>query len=153
MARPKREVVEQLEPQKPKRRRTPVDGARDILTVMNKDPNYVYRLVLSDIPGRVQYLTDRGYELVLDDGTTQVGMPMVDKGSNLNSVITVHAGGGKKYVLMRILREWYDEDQKAKQDKVAALEAAMLSEVKSGRIPGGMGQPGYGTLDISRGKP
>lgn len=128
-------------------KRTPVGGARDILTVMNKDPNYVYRFVLSDIPGRVERFKQGGYEVVVDD--LEVGQRTVDRQTKLGSAVTAHAGSGRQYVLMRILREWYEEDQKAKQDKVNALEHSMMDDVQHGRIPGSS-EPGYGSLGISR---
>lgn len=129
-------------------KRVPVGGPRDILTVLDKDPNYVYRFVLEDIPGRVERFKLGGYEVVTDD--LEIGQRTVDRASKLGSAVTAHAGGGRKYVLMRIPREWYDEDQKAKQDKVDQLEATMMADVKRGVIPGTGGVPGYGNLDIAR---
>ena len=101
----------------PRVKRTPVGGARDLLTVLDKDPNYHYRFVMSDIPGRVQRFKDGGYEVVTEDH--EIGQNVVDRGSKLGSGVTAHAGGGRMYVLMRIPREWYDEDQKTKQDPVS----------------------------------
>ena len=130
-------------------RRTPVDGARDILTVLNKDPNYVYRWVADDPrrPGRIERLKERGYEVVAEKH--EVGQKTVDKVSQLGQFNTVAGGGGITLVLMRQLREWYDEDQKTKQDKVNALEEAMKADVRQGRIPGSR-EPGFGNLDITR---
>ena len=129
-------------------RRTPVDGARDILAVRNQDPNYVYRWIAEDPqrPGRVEYLKDKGYEVVTDD--MEVGHKAVDRNTKVGSVVTRLGGGGITLVLMRQLKEWYDEDQKAKQDKVDALEVAMQADIQQGRIPG-TNIPGVGgKLDI-----
>ena len=130
-------------------RRTPVGGARDILTVRDKDPNYSYRWV-ADLPGRIDRMKDAGYEVVTDK--LEIGQKTVDRESKVGSVITKTGGGGMTLVLMRTQKEWYDEDQKSKQDRVDALEVAMKADVQQGRIPGS-NQPGVGgALNIQRGK-
>jgi len=117
-------------------KRTPVGGARDILTVANMDPNYVYRWV-NDKDGRITKFKEGGYEVVTSD--TEVGQDAVDRGSKLGSAITKSVGGMTTAVLMRIPREWYDEDQTAKLDAIDALEATMQSTGAD-----------YETLSISR---
>lgn len=118
-------------------RRTPADGARDILTVYDKDPNYVYRWVRND-EGRIQWFQGRGYEVV--QKPHEVGQPVVDGGSQLGSAVTKFGGGKVTLVLMRIPREWYDEDQAAKEASIAATEATMKRPITGG----------YGTFDITR---
>lgn len=118
-------------------KRTPVGGKRDILTVSNKDPNYVYRWV-NDTPGRIQRFMDGGYEIVNHEA--EIGGPAVDKGSRLGSAITKSVGGTVTAVLMRIPREWYDEDQQAKQADIDAFEATMKDKAKAD----------YGHLKIAR---
>ena len=110
-------------PTKERPKRTPVSGHRNILTVANKDPNYEYRWVL-DSPGRLEAFKEGGYEVVTKD--MEVGDSTVDKGSQLGSAVTM-VRGTSTLVLMRIPREWYDEDQKAKQEEIDALEATMKS--------------------------
>lgn len=105
-------------------RRTPVDGARDILTVYGKDPNYVYRWVRND-QGRVQWFEGRGYEVVTRDH--EVGQKAVDSGSKLGSAVTKFGGGNVTLILMRIPKEWYDEDQATKAASIDATEATMKS--------------------------
>lgn len=132
-------------------KRIPVGSARDILTVANKDPNYFYRWVLDDPkrPGRLQRFLSGGYEVVTDE--EEVGQKTVDRSNKkLGSAIT-RPDGGSTLVLMRILKEWYDEDQAAKQDKITSLESTMNRDAKEGRIPG-TNEPGYGTLTIERKK-
>ena len=118
-------------------RRTPLDGARDILTVYDKDPNFVYRWVRND-EGRIQLFQERGYEVVAR--THKVGEKTVDSGSQLASAVTKFGGGNVTLVLMRIPKEWYDEDQAAKEAAIAATEATMKRA--------GEGQ--YGTVKIER---
>lgn len=128
------------EQRKERKDRIPVGGPRDVLTVQNKDPNYVYRWVL-DVPGRIRRYEDGGYECVRDD--LQVGQKTVDSNTQLGSVVTKHGGGDKKLILMRIPKKWYDEDQAAKAEKIDALEESMQIEAKDGR---------YGSLGMSRGR-
>ena len=127
-----------------KKSRIPVSAARDILTVHGQDPNYVYRWVLDDPkrPGRLQRFKDGGYEIVTD--TNEIGQSTVDRGKKLGSAIT-RPDGGSTLVLMRILKEWYDEDQDLKAEKLDDLEATMISEAQSdeGR---------YGTLKVGKRK-
>lgn len=124
-------------------RRTPVEGARDILAVNEQDPNYVYRWVADDPqrPGRIDRLKERGYEVVTDK--VEVGQKVVDRATRTGSATTRTGGGGIILVLMRIPREWFDEDQKAKQDGVDAQETRMKTDIQQGRIPGS-NQPGVG---------
>lgn len=117
--------------------RTPVSGARDVLAVQNQDPNYVYRWV-NDTEGRLEKFKAAGYEPVTSD--LEVGGKTVDRNSKLGSVITKSVGGKVTAVLMRIPREWYDEDQKAKQDQLDVSDKALRAD----------SQADYGTLTIGR---
>ena len=124
--------------------RIPVGAARDILTVHGQDPNYVYRWVLDDPrrPGRLQRFKDGGYEVVTD--TNEVGMNTVDRGKKLGSAIT-RPDGGSTLVLMRILKEWYDEDQALKAEKLNELEQSMVADAR-----GDEGR--YGTFTVGNRK-
>ena len=117
-------------------KRIPVSGPRDILTVTEMDPNYHYRFV-NDIPGRVEKFLAGGYEVV--NHKAEVGSNTVDRGSRLGSAITKLVGNQIVAVLMRIPKEWYVEDQKAKQDNIDALEATMRPV-----------EADYGSLSIRR---
>ncbi len=110
-------------PERP--RRIPVSGPRDILTVQDKDPNYVYRMV-NDIDDRIERFKLGGYEIVTSEH--EIGMPSVDRASRtgkFGSAITKNVGGGVTAVLMRIPKEFWDEDQAAKAAEVDKAEAAM----------------------------
>ena len=110
-------------------KRVPVGGPRNILTVAQKDPNFVYRWV-NDVPGRIAAFKEGGYEVVTSDN--EVGDKTVDRGSKLGSAITKSVGGQITAVLMRIPKEWYDEDQAAKQKEVDVLEATMRDQSQRG---------------------
>lgn len=120
-------------------RRTPADGYRDKLAVRDQDPEFVYRWV-NDVPGRIDALKERGYEVVKQD--LEVGQSTVDRGTRTGSVPTLQAGNGIVAVLMRIPRAWYNEDQAAKAEENNATEAAMRVKAKS--------ESDYGSLTITR---
>ncbi len=117
-------------------KRTPVSG-RNRLTVQGKDPNYVYRIV-NDEEGRIARFQEGGYEL-LEDEAVKVGDKRANQTSSEGTVKQLSVGGGKKAYVMRIRRDWYEEDQKAKQAQVDALEATTKKKALDGR---------YGTLTI-----
>jgi hypothetical protein len=114
------------------------DGYRNTLTLGNQDPNFVYRVV-NDTDGRVARAEEGGYEVVTS--AQELGDATVDSATAVGSAVTRPVGGGVTGVLMRIKREWYDEDQVAKQAKVDAAEAG-LKQKKSGQYGGVLIQHG-----------
>jgi hypothetical protein len=109
--------------------RRPVSG-RNILTVKGKDPAYEYRIV-NDDADRVARFQEGGYELVSDEsvkvGDNRVSLPTAE-----GTVKQMSVGQGRKAFLMRIKKEWYDEDQKEKQKKVDELEATTKANAMKG---------------------
>lgn len=104
--------------------RVPV-GQRNRINVRNRDPNYHYRLVnvnLESDPDRVQRFLDGGYEIVEKDKAGPIGDSKVDNPSALGSAGLVSVGQGTKAILMRIRKEWYKEDQDAKQAEITQNE-------------------------------
>ena len=118
--------------------RTPV-GTRNILTVAGKEPGYEYRII-NDSGDRVQEFLDAGYELVKEN-SVKVGDKRVNKSSAEGTVSQISVGQGQKAYVVRIKKEWYDEDQAAKQLKVNELESATKAKALDGT---------YGKLEISR---
>lgn len=119
-------------------RRTPV-GVRNVLTVGGKEPGYEYRIV-NDEGDRVEQFKAAGYDVVSASDVT-VGDRRINKASTEGTVAQVSVGNGVKAVVMRINKEWYDEDQAAKIQQVADTEAATKSEALKGN---------YGDLKINR---
>jgi hypothetical protein len=115
-------------PKKERVKRTPINGARNVLNVRGKDPAYSYRIV-NDVDTRVNDFLERGYEVVTDQGVT-VGDKRVAIPSQSGSVVEMSVGQGQKAVLMRIKKEWYDEDQAAKQQSVDQIENQMKAETR-----------------------
>lgn len=109
-------------------RRTPLT-VRNRLTVKDRDPNYQYRIVnVKD--DRVEQFKEQGYEIVED---AQVGDKRLDAPSSLGSSSEISVGQGMKAVLMRIPKEWYQDDQNAKQAQIDELEATMKSDATKGK--------------------
>lgn len=119
-------------------RRSPL-SRKNILTVSGKEPGYVYRVV-NDTEDRVADLTEQGYEVV-SSNKVSVGDKRVSKATPEGSVMSVSVGGGKKGIIMRIRQDYYDEDQKAKQDYVAETERATKQKALDGT---------YGKLETRR---
>ncbi len=119
-------------------RRSPMTR-KNVLTVVGKEPGFEYRIV-NDTEDRIAEFVERGYEVVTSN-KIQVGDKRVSKATSEGSPVQMSVGGGKKGVVMRIRKDWYDEDQKAKQDYVAETERATQQEALNGT---------YGKVEISR---
>lgn len=105
-------------------RRSFVGDTADVLTVKGKDPDFEYRWV-NDERGRVQRMIEAGYDVVLDehligDGTAK------DAGSA--NTITVDRKHGVKGVLMRIPKDWAEEDKRARASQIAESEAELFKD-------------------------
>lgn len=101
-------------------------GQRNVLSVSNQDPNYVYRVVRNE-GDRIEVFKEAGYETV-DASTHRVGDRRTDSAANSGSIATAHLGGGLQGVVMRIPREYYNEDQDAKEAYNREVETGMKSE-------------------------
>jgi len=103
-------------------KRTPI-GKRNILSVANKDPNYVYRVV-NDTGDRIAAFEEAGY-VVCEASEVKVGDKRVERVSSEGSKAQVAVGKGDKAFVMKILKEYYDEDQEAKLQQVRELEKSI----------------------------
>ena len=109
-------------------RRTPIT-ARNRLAVKNTDPNYHYRIVnVKD--DRVEQFQEQGYEIVSKGATND---KYVDTASPIGSAGEFSVGGGMKAVVMRIPKEYFVQDQAAKQASIDELEATMRSDATKGK--------------------
>lgn len=109
-------------------KRTPISG-RNVLTVKGKDLNYEYRIV-NDSGDRIEMFKDAGWELV-DGKDVTVGDRRVDRTTAEGSKAQVSVGNGVKAFVMRIPKEYYEEDQKAKNAQIDALEQTMKKQALS----------------------
>jgi len=109
-------------------RRAPVDGPRSKMTVRGKDPSFEY-YIATDKDGRIQDLQDRGWEIV-EDSTVTIGDRRVSRPAETGSARTVDVGNGEIGYLMRIKREWWEEDQKAKENMARERVTALQDEAQ-----------------------
>lgn len=104
----------------------------------SKDPGYEYRFV-NDTGSRISNFQQAGYEFVQDSDLV-VGDSRVSDPSDIGTSKRVTSNDGTVSYLMRIKKEWYDEDQKAKADMIAETERAMRQDATQGM---------YGTLKVT----
>jgi hypothetical protein len=131
-----KEVLSKMPSGRPQR--TPV-GQRNILTVKGKDPAFEYRIV-NDIDDRISQFKAAGYEIVPDEAAS-IGDKRVTAATSIGSGKQISVGQGTKAFLMRIPKEWYQEDQALKLGHVAAIEQATKEKALDGT---------YGDLKLSR---
>lgn len=104
-----------------------------------KDPNYIYRFV-NDTGSRIDQMKQAGYEIVEDDSLI-VGDSRVSDPSSQGSAKRVISKDGTVSYLMRQKKEYYEEDQAAKQAHNDEIEAAMKKQASEGM---------YGSIKMSR---
>lgn len=119
-------------------RRNPL-ARRNVLTVVGKEEGYEYRIV-NDKDDRVSEFLEQGY-VVETTSKVQVGDKRVNKAASEGSPMQMSVGGGQKALVMKIRKDWYDEDQKAKQDYVAETERTTKQKALEGT---------YGKFEASR---
>ena len=115
-------------------KRTPL-GARNRLSFDKQDPNFVYR-VINDVEDRLQRAQEAGYEYVVSD--EQLGDKRAAEGGKIDSRVSKPVGNGVRGFLMRIPREYYDEDQKVKDARVDSSEQAMKPNKSKGEYGPGL---------------
>jgi hypothetical protein len=130
--RPRKDESRVADPQtRPKR--TPVSGNRDILTVLGKDPEYEYRWIAdySEDGQRIWRFMQAGYTFV-SANTVEVGQSHVYQSENVGSIVRRPAGKtGDFLYLMKIPKEFYNEDQAAKQAEIDSVERSMQRRRKA----------------------
>lgn len=104
-----------------------------------KDPDFMYRFV-NDTGSRIVNFQSAGYEFV-EDTDLVVGDARVFDPTDIGSGKKVTSNDGTVSYLMRIKKEWYEEDQAAKAALVDETEKAMKQEATQGT---------YGKLKVSR---
>lgn len=98
--------------------------------------------LVSDEPGRIDTFLKRGYKFIQADG--QIGDEKAAEASKVGANLVKHVGSGKQGFLMAIPTEWYEEDQRKKQDLVDDSEKAMKAPKKGEKLKGGETGEVYG---------
>lgn len=121
--------------------RVPLGIKRSKLAVKDQDPAYQYRWV-NDVGGRVLDAQNGGYELVTDAtvGEGDIANRNASAGNRVSRVVgTTDRGNAITAYLMRIRKEWYNQDQDAKKRQLdeidAALKAGQSKPVEKSYVP------------------
>ena len=131
--------------EKPKKReRVPLGVPRRKLAFSGMDEeNYSYRVVHNrpNKPNRVNEALAAGYEFVESDNLLGEGNITDEIAASTDSRITAVVGADEKGnpmtgYLMKIRKEWYEEDQAKKQKLVDKREEAIFEGVDSQGRPG-----------------
>lgn len=109
-------------------RRANINGTRNVLTVSGKDPDYEYRIV-NDSGDRLSQFQEMGYEVV-SDRNVKVGDRRIANPTQEGSPIKVSVGKGDQAYVMRIKKEWFEEDKVRKAAHVDEMEKGTLREAK-----------------------
>lgn len=102
-----------------------------------KDADFHYRFV-NDTGSRIDNFQEAGYEFVSDPDLTLGDSRVLDP-NDISSRKRVVSQDGTISYLMRIKKEFYDEDQGAKSDRLDEQEAAMTTDASQGM---------YGKIDL-----
>ena len=123
-------------PRTGRKKRTPINGYRDVLKVDGQDPNYHYAWIGDNM---VPKFEAADYEFVTHD--VVVGDRKINAASQLGSKISMPSGNGRTLFLMRQLLEYYNEDMAAYHAEIDAGEATMIGNLtkEAGR---------YGTVEM-----
>ena len=109
-------------------RRSSVSGPRNVLKASKEIPGYKLRVV-NDVGDRVEAFKEMGYEVV-DDPDMRLGDRRAGRAGSTGSAVTVQVGQGTKAVLMKQRLEWYEEDQKAKAERIKEDEESMYQRAR-----------------------
>lgn len=134
----------------PGRTRLPI-GERDVLTVPKKK-GFVRRWVMDKVEDgpRIKRFEAAGYELVRE--SIRVGDQKAGDANPLGSPVCTPARGFTNawLYLMEIPEEWYEEDQRLKQEKIDQEEAKMRHRGGSEQEALRSKNREYGRIDIRR---
>lgn len=109
--------------------RTPV-GRRNVLTVNGKDPDFEYRIA-NDDGDNIERLMAAGY-VIEDAEKVTVGDHRIQKVAPPGSKAEVSVGMGMKAYVMKQKKEYFLEDQAAKQAEIRKLEDSSKKNALSG---------------------
>lgn len=105
-------------------------GRRNILTVKGlKDTDEYHYHFFNDVGDRLYNCQEAGYEFVEKTGLA-VGDKTVEYARGTDSIVSKGVGRGVRAYLMRIPMELYQQDQKAKQLEIDAVEEQIRSSSK-----------------------
>jgi hypothetical protein len=113
--------------------RIPMSGSRKRMHIEDedKDPNFHYAWI-NDQKDLIPRAKRAGYEHVMLSEIPSWGSPGVDSADSTSSMISMKVSADITAYMMKQPMEFYDEDQKSKNDVVDARESGMKQELNSG---------------------
>lgn len=125
-------------------KRVPMSGQRMRMEISaeEKDPNFHYAWI-NDDKDLIFRAKRAGYEHVHIDELPSWGQVDVDSANSTDSLVSMPVGQGKTAYLMKLPKEYFEEDMKAHADLVDAREADLKKELNSGQ------NGTYGEVNIS----
>ena len=117
-------------------KRTPV-GQRGRLPFIKTEAGYEYRIV-NDQEDRIEQFEEAGWEMLPKEVLKASARRMNDPTAE-GSKAQLGVGQGQKAFVMRIRKEWYDEDFAAKQAVVQQSEDAMRAKALNDGLNHGSG--------------
>ena len=119
-----------------RRRRNAFNGTDTKLSIRAEIPGY-HLHVLTDTGSRIQDALESGYEFVTPGEAGGIGENVVsrngDLGDRVRFLVNPRSTGNEQYgYLMKQRLEWYEEDQRALQEKAGKIDAA----IKRGKVTG-----------------
>lgn len=114
-------VDQEVEATSVRPKRIPV-GSRPALAVVGKDPNFEYRWV-NDDEGRISMFQQGGWKLVTND-EVDIGNFRAESETPEGSLASkvVNPSTGQKAFVMKIPKEWYEEDQREADNRISQNE-------------------------------
>lgn len=117
---------------RPRRRQYEENGP---LYIANPDPNYQYYWAMdfAENGPKVQRLLNRDWEFVTTDDNLEIGSGFEYEVKDVGSVYRVPAdqSGQRYHFLMKIPKEWYEEDMLIEQERITKSERKMLEPDKA----------------------
>jgi hypothetical protein len=113
------------------RQRGVFNGMNKKLDVISEIPGYQLR-IFNDTPGRIERAKLGGWELVTRNEVAHAASNKIsdldnDVGNKVRYIVGVTDQNEPLYAyLMKIKKEWYEEDQKDAADKIRQIEAEMV---------------------------
>jgi hypothetical protein len=117
-----------------RKRKSAFTGLNQKLGVYGTDPAYKYHW-FNDIAGRISQAQQTGYDFVMKD-EVELSMSGIavnaneDLGGRISTFVDkgdANSNGGFRAYLMKIPLEYFEEDQKAMQDKINQVERDMIT--------------------------
>lgn len=109
--------------------RIPVSGQRNLINVRGIDSKKYELRWVNDVDDRIRVFERGGWEKVTED--VDIGDRTADSSNSKQSFVTKYMGANVTAYLMKIKKEWYEEDQASKSKALKEAEDERLHREKN----------------------